>query len=396
MVQRLDGLRLHAVVRRHHEDRDVGDLCATGTHGREGLVTGCIDEGDLALGAISGDRGHLVGADVLRDAAGLATNHVGLADGIQQAGLAVVDVTHDCDDRRTDLEIVLAALVLAELEVVGLEQLAVLVLRRYDLDVVVQLGTEQAQRVVVDRLGRGDHLTETDQHLDQIGRHRVDLLGEVGQARAARQSDGLALAALDPDTVHDRRLHVVELLALGPLGLATTGGTATGTAEGARRRATATGATGAAGEATRSTGTTRTTGSTCTSGTRTTGATTCVARTSTTGTARTATGEAGTRATGATGTTRTTTRATGTSRTTRRTGRPRRPGRHRAGVGTGGTRHGRCGPAHAGTRAVGVVARARTDGAAHAGAGAERVVARARTSRARGSGRAIGALGSRG
>ena len=46
VVERLDGLRLHAVVGRHHEDRDVGDLCATGTHGGERLVTRGVDEGD--------------------------------------------------------------------------------------------------------------------------------------------------------------------------------------------------------------------------------------------------------------------------------------------------------------------------------------------------------------
>ncbi len=43
---------------------------------------------------------HLVGADVLRDAAGFACCHVGLADGVEQRGLAVIDVAHDGDHRR--------------------------------------------------------------------------------------------------------------------------------------------------------------------------------------------------------------------------------------------------------------------------------------------------------
>ena len=38
---------------------------------------------------------HLIGADVLGDAAGLSGRHRGVADGIQQGGLAVVHVTHD-------------------------------------------------------------------------------------------------------------------------------------------------------------------------------------------------------------------------------------------------------------------------------------------------------------
>ena len=46
VVQRLDGLRHDPVVRRHHQDRDVGDLGATGPHGGEGLVARGVDEGD--------------------------------------------------------------------------------------------------------------------------------------------------------------------------------------------------------------------------------------------------------------------------------------------------------------------------------------------------------------
>ena len=48
----------------------------------------------------------LVGADVLGDAAGLAGGDLGLADRVEQRGLAVVDVAHDRDDRRAVGEIV--------------------------------------------------------------------------------------------------------------------------------------------------------------------------------------------------------------------------------------------------------------------------------------------------
>ena len=46
VVERLDRLRHHAVVGRDHEDRDVGRLRTTGTHGGERLVTRGVDEGD--------------------------------------------------------------------------------------------------------------------------------------------------------------------------------------------------------------------------------------------------------------------------------------------------------------------------------------------------------------
>ena len=98
----LDRLRHDAVIGRHHQHHDIRHLGAAGAHGREGGVAGRIDEGDLAAER----RGHLIGADMLRDAAGFARHHVGLADGVEQRGLAVVDVAHDGHDRRTRLQVV--------------------------------------------------------------------------------------------------------------------------------------------------------------------------------------------------------------------------------------------------------------------------------------------------
>src|SRR5690606_41405400 len=66
-----------------------------------------------------------------------------LADRVEQAGLAVVDVTHDGDHRRTDLQVRLVALVLAVGEVEALQQLTVLVLGADDLDDVVHLRSEE-------------------------------------------------------------------------------------------------------------------------------------------------------------------------------------------------------------------------------------------------------------
>ena len=48
VVDRLVGLRLHAVVGGDHDDRDVGDLGAAGAHGGERLVARRVEEGDRA------------------------------------------------------------------------------------------------------------------------------------------------------------------------------------------------------------------------------------------------------------------------------------------------------------------------------------------------------------
>ena len=80
---------------------DVGDVRAAGPHGGERGVAGRVDERDLL--AVELD---LVGADVLGDAAGLARHDVGVADAVEQLGLAVVDVAHDGDDRRARPQVV--------------------------------------------------------------------------------------------------------------------------------------------------------------------------------------------------------------------------------------------------------------------------------------------------
>ena len=289
VVDGLHRLRHDAVVGRDHQDRDVGGLRTTGTHGGERLVTGGVDEGDEPLVAVQFGE-DLVGADVLGDATGLALADVGLTDRVQQAGLAVVDVTHDGDDRRTELQIVLVALVLAVGEVERLEQLAVLVLGGHDLHDVVHLAAEQLEGFVPYRLRGGDHLAEVEQRLDQCGRVGVDLVGEVHQRCAAGQPDGLAVAVRQPHATDDRCLHVLVLGAFRPLRLAATAHCTAGPTEGACRAtalagtttaATAT-ATGTAAEATRGCATWRSCAAACTATAVVATAAACAAATGTT------------------------------------------------------------------------------------------------------------------
>ena len=63
------------------------------------LVTGGVDEGNRAGGAVLSLDRDLVGADVLGDATVLGVDDVRVTDGVEQLRLTVVDVTHDGDDR---------------------------------------------------------------------------------------------------------------------------------------------------------------------------------------------------------------------------------------------------------------------------------------------------------
>ena len=69
-----------AVIGGHHQNDQIGDLGAAGAHRREGGMAGRIQESDL----LAGLQLHLVGADMLGDAAGFARYDIGLAQGVEQ------------------------------------------------------------------------------------------------------------------------------------------------------------------------------------------------------------------------------------------------------------------------------------------------------------------------
>ena len=183
MVDGLDRLGHHAVVGRHHEDDDVGGLGAAGPHGGEGGVARRVDERDPVVVPVD-----LVGADVLGDAAGLAGHDVGRADAVEQQRLAVVDVAHDGDDRRARPLVGLVLLVLL-LEVAG-QQLGLLLLAGVDqAHVGADLGREELDHVVGQRLGRHDHLALQQQEADDVAGAAVELGPEVAGGRAALDDD---------------------------------------------------------------------------------------------------------------------------------------------------------------------------------------------------------------
>ena len=99
VADRLERLGHDAVVGGDDDHRDVGDPGAAGAHGGERLVARRVEEDDAL--AVVGD---LARADVLGDPAALAGGDLGRPDGVEQAGLAVVDVAHHGDDRSARLE----------------------------------------------------------------------------------------------------------------------------------------------------------------------------------------------------------------------------------------------------------------------------------------------------
>ena len=166
MVDRLDRLRHDAVVGGDDQHDDVRHLGAAGAHGGEGRVAGRVDERD----GLAARRGHLIGADMLGDAAGFAGDDVRLADGVEQRGLAVVDVAHDRDDGRTRLE--------RAFRVGRVEQAFLDVGFGDALDRVAEFFGDELRGVGVDHVGDLVHRALAHQHLDHVDRALGHAVGE--------------------------------------------------------------------------------------------------------------------------------------------------------------------------------------------------------------------------
>ena len=102
MAQGLTRLWHDAVIRRHHEHHNVGDIRTPRPHlGKRGVTRG-VNERDrvtIVLNAVS--------TNVLRDATRLTSGDPRLAQRIQKRCLAMVNVTHESDDRSAQLEFLL-------------------------------------------------------------------------------------------------------------------------------------------------------------------------------------------------------------------------------------------------------------------------------------------------
>ena len=158
MVDGLDGLRHDAVVCGDDENGDIGAHGAARAHLGKGRVARRVEEGDGLAVNFNGIR-----ADVLRDAAGLAGRDLRVADIVEQARLAVVDVAHDDHDRRAGDELVGGVLMVVEQTLFdGDDDLA--------LDLAAKLRGDEFRRVEVDGLVDRGHDAVFEQALDDLSR----------------------------------------------------------------------------------------------------------------------------------------------------------------------------------------------------------------------------------
>ena len=200
------GLRHHAVVRRHHQDDDVGRLGTTCTHlGKRSVARG-VEEGDHATVGFD-----VVGTDVLGNTTGFAGGNLGTTDIVEQRGLTVVNVTHDGHDRRTRCGLAF------ELQRFGQGIFQGRVADQGDL--VAQLFGDQLSGLLIEHLVDGDRSTQLEHELDDFSGLDRHLL------RQFRDGDGLA----DGHVTNDWTGRVLEAVLVALLAFALAAATTTET-----------------------------------------------------------------------------------------------------------------------------------------------------------------------
>ena len=132
-------------------------------------------------------RFHVVRADVLGDAAGFAAGHARAANVVEQGSLAVIDVAHHGDHRRSRLQH-------HGLLVLRLGQEGIRIVELGALRNVPHLLDHDHRGVLIQHLVDRHHGAELHQRFDDFGRLDRHLLRQV------RDGDGLGYQ----DLVHDR------------------------------------------------------------------------------------------------------------------------------------------------------------------------------------------------
>src|SRR5688572_5199194 len=177
VIDRFARLRHDAVIGGDDQDDDIGDLGAARTHQRKRFVTWRVEEDDAAVIADV----DVVSADVLSDTASFAFGDFGFADGVEQRGLAVIDVTHHGDDRRARLQVLGTRLV-----AFGGDQLF---LEAAHLDLGAELACDVLGVLDIERAVDGHHHALHQQLREHVLHAHVELVGEILHRHAFGQRD---------------------------------------------------------------------------------------------------------------------------------------------------------------------------------------------------------------
>ena len=177
MVDGFHRLRHDAVVRRDDEDGDIRRLCAARAHRSEGRMAGGIQKGDVLP-----VDGNAVRADMLRDAARFSLRYGGMADRVEQGGLAVVDVAHDHHNRIAWQKVLIVIRTVVDDAVLDGHD-------DFLFHLHAQLGGYDLSRIIINDLVDRGHHAEGHQLFDNLRGSTLHHSGEVTHGNFIRHLD---------------------------------------------------------------------------------------------------------------------------------------------------------------------------------------------------------------
>ena len=164
----------HAVVGRHHQNDDVSRLSTAGAHGRKGFMPRGIEERNNAA-----RRLHMISADMLGNATRFTRSDLSAADVVEERGLAMVNVAHDRNNRRTRTSrILFLRFEFAQIcfRIIGLSSNRL----------VAHFLDDEHRRILIEHLVDRNHLTHRHQRLDDFRSLHGHLVGKIGNGNRFR------------------------------------------------------------------------------------------------------------------------------------------------------------------------------------------------------------------
>lgn len=130
---------------------------------------------------------HAVSTDMLRDAARFARGNIRMANGIEQGGLAVVDVAHNNHDRRPGNKILIVVLAVVDNTFFDGDDDFLFYLR-------MELHSDKRRRIEINYIVDRNHGTHHKQLLDDLGRRCLQAQRQFADGNFVRDGYGNRLA----------------------------------------------------------------------------------------------------------------------------------------------------------------------------------------------------------
>ena len=171
-------------------------------------MSGSIQEGHIPVSHLDA-----VGADMLGDAAGLSLRDVGMTDGVQNRGLAMIDVAHNHHNRRTGHQVFLVVLAVVDNLFLDGDH-------HFLFHLCVEFVGDQHRGVKINHVVDGGEHAQTHQLFDDLGGGNLQAQGKISHSDLFGNLDGDVLGlALLGDTVQPFSLGFPLAAALVPSSL---------------------------------------------------------------------------------------------------------------------------------------------------------------------------------